>query len=84
MKEKNEIQCNVKNCIYNERGCSCNLERVSISKGSGKHHYCKSYLPLNEEEKQDNNSNVESGEEYFDFNDFVSDITVDISDNVEE
>ncbi len=87
---KNDINegiiCNVKNCVYNEKGANCNLERVTISKGDGEHHYCKSFLPLNDEdEKQESaNSNVESSDEYFDFNDLISDITVDISSSEED
>lgn len=76
----NGINCNVKNCVYNEKGCNCNLEKVTISQGKGDNHYCKSYIPFYEDnEKKSSNNNIESNEEYFDFNDLIGDISVDIN-----
>ena len=79
------ISCNVKECIYNEKGCNCNLDKVSISKGIGDEHYCKSFIPLheerdydfpleNEERFQSNNHHIESGEEYLNFSQLIEDI----------
>ncbi len=65
------ISCNVSGCVYNEKGCNCNLERVSISKGSGMHHFCKSYIALNDEIEGNKKYNVESGnDEFFGLDDF--------------
>lgn len=71
------ISCNVRNCVYNERGCDCNLERVSISRGNGGNHYCKSYVSLSDNfnlEKQESFINVEASGEYFDFKDLVNNL----------
>lgn len=74
-KDINEgISCNVRNCVYNERGCDCNLERVCISRGEGGHHYCKSYVSLSDDLKPEQEEaliNVEAGDEYFEFKDIV-------------
>ena len=77
------IICNVKNCVYNEKGSNCNLDHVTISKGDGAQHYCKSFVPLVEDQESDKHKheNVESGQdEYFDFDDLISDITVEINE----
>ena len=71
------ISCNVRNCVFNERGCDCNLEKVSISRGEGGHHYCKSYVSLDNDLKIEQNEsliNIESGEEYFDYKDLIDDV----------
>lgn len=75
-KDINEgISCNVRNCVYNEHGCDCNLERVCISRGEGGHHFCKSYISINDEEENTNTTlNVESGEEFFNYKN-LNDIT---------
>lgn len=73
------INCTVKNCVFNEKGCNCNLEKVTISQGDGSHHYCKSYISKNDEDIEDKKEatlNVESGsDEYFDFNDLFNDLS---------
>ena len=71
------ISCNVRNCVYNERGCDCNLDRVCISRGDGGHHYCKSYVSLSDDlkpEQQEALINVEASEEYFDYKDLIEDV----------
>ena len=68
------ICCNVRNCVFNERGCDCNLERVNISRGEGGHHYCKSYVSLSDDlkpEMQEDLINTEAGEEYFDYKNLI-------------
>ena len=84
---KNDINkgiiCNVKNCVFNEKGSNCNLERVTISKGEGEHHFCKSYISNNDSSFQENlqvedklsSSNVEASDEYFSFEDLLNDVT---------
>lgn len=75
------ISCNVKDCIFNEHGCNCNLEKVTISQDSSAHHYCKSFISLTNEDDSVNyksnlssrinvsKTNIEASEEdYFDFN----------------
>ncbi|MBP3344961.1 MAG: DUF1540 domain-containing protein [Clostridia bacterium] len=71
---KHGIDCNVSNCVFNEHGCNCNLERINVSKGKGENHFCKSYIPLEENKKEedsifhDSPSSIESSpsiEEYF-------------------
>lgn len=82
------ISCNVKGCIFNEDSQGCNLDKVSISKGDGNHHFCKSYIPFQDEneykfpfEKQECiTDNIESSEEYFDFGDLMEDIENKIDD----
>lgn len=37
------VCCNVKDCVHNENGCDCSLKKITVSKGSGEHHFCKSY-----------------------------------------
>ena len=59
------ISCNVSGCVYNEKGCNCNLERVSISKGNGSHHFCKSYISLNDEVDEPRKYNIESANDEF-------------------
>jgi len=77
-KDINEgISCNVRNCVFNERGCDCNLERVCISRGDGGHHYCKSFVSLRDDiipEKQESLINTEASVEYFDYKDLIDDI----------
>ena len=71
------ISCNVRNCVYNERGCDCNLERVCISRGDGGNHYCKSYVSLSDDlkpEKEENLTNIEASEEYFDYKELIEDV----------
>lgn len=71
------ITCNVKNCVFNEHGCDCNLERVQISRGEGGHHYCKSYVSLSDDlkpELQESLVNIESSEEYFDYKELIEDV----------
>ena len=71
------ISCNVRNCVYNERGCDCNLERVCISRGEGGHHYCKSYVSLSDDlkpEAQESLINIEASDEYFDYKDLIEDV----------
>ena len=63
------IICNVKNCVFNEKGCNCNLDRVTISKGDSEHHYCKSFISKDSNEIDDQNNlinsnlNIESADE---------------------
>lgn len=63
------IICNVKNCVFNEKGCNCNLERVTISRGESEHHYCKSFISKDIDESDNHNNfgnsniNVESSNE---------------------
>ena len=63
------IICNVKNCVFNEKGCNCNLERVTISRGESEHHYCKSFISKEDSEAEKQNDlinsdfNVESSDE---------------------
>lgn len=75
------ISCDVSGCVFNEHGCNCNLDKVSISKGSGLNHYCKSYIPLNDENEYkkplSSIDNVESGDEYFNFGELMKDIEKD-------
>lgn len=71
------ITCNVRNCVFNEHGCDCNLERVCISRGDGGHHYCKSYVSLNDDlktEEQESLINVEASNEYFDYKELIEDV----------
>jgi len=79
------IACNVKDCVFNEHGCNCNLDKVTISKGSGENHYCKSFIPLedekeydfpleNEERFQSHHNDIESGEEYFNFGELIDEV----------
>ena len=83
------ISCNVKGCVFNERGQGCNLDKVSISKGTGENHYCKSYIPLEDEreykfplenEERFHSQNVESSEEYFDYGQILEDIGENLED----
>ena len=54
MKEmQHGINCNVSGCVFNEKGCNCNLERISISKGMGENHYCRSYIPLHDKKEDE-------------------------------
>ena len=71
------ICCNVKSCVFNERGSDCNLEKVCISRGEGGNHYCKSYVSLRDDlkpEKENDLINVEAGEEYFDYKELIEDV----------
>lgn len=77
------INCNVKNCVFNESGKGCNLDKVTISKGTGENHFCKSFISLEDEneynfplenEERFHTNNVESGEEYIDYGDVLDDI----------
>lgn len=74
------ISCNVKRCVFNELGQGCNLDKVSISQGTGEHHFCKSFIPLDNEDVQEsttsnNIDNTESSKEsYIDFGELISDI----------
>lgn len=76
----NGIVCNVKDCVFNEKGCNCNLEKVTISQGDIGHHYCKSFISQTNEEDNSvyksnlssriniTKTNIEASEEdYFDF-----------------
>lgn len=83
------IACNVKGCVFNEKGQGCNLDKVTISKGSGEHHFCKSYISLDDEneynfplenEERFHSKNVESGEEYFNFGELMDDIEEKLDD----
>ncbi len=45
------VRCNVRDCVYNEKGCNCNKLVIDVSQGNGElmpngeqKHYCKSYL----------------------------------------
>ncbi len=84
------IICNVKNCVFNEKGTNCNLERVTISKGEGKEHFCKSYISSETSNSNLDNINIEAGnditinensssnineEEYFNFDDLLEDVS---------
>lgn len=43
------VCCNVCDCVHNENGCDCNLNKITVSKGTENgHHYCKSYACKNE------------------------------------
>ena len=61
------INCNVSNCVYNERGCNCNLERVCVSKGEGDGHFCRSYIPLVDKKEEETiyHDDSSSLDEYF-------------------
>ena len=63
------INCNVSNCVYNERGCNCNLDRVSVSKGEGDEHFCRSYIPLVDKKEEETiyHNDSPSIDEYFSF-----------------
>lgn len=79
----NRICCNVKNCIFNEQGKDCNLDKVTISKGNGENHFCKSFISLNENNVEENKKNtqqnyIESADEYFDYGEILDDIQDDI------
>lgn len=81
MKNNNEcnngVRCNVNECVYNEKGCSCNKEVIDVSIGDGEKmpnglqkHFCKSFI--SKENKCDCHpcdchaqANVEADEEYF-------------------
>lgn len=48
------VDCNVTECIYNEKGCNCNRSKIEVSVGdsgpmpSGEMpHFCKSYICKN-------------------------------------
>ena len=61
------INCNVSDCVFNERGCNCNLERISISKESGESHICRSYIPFEDKKEGTTilNNSPSSYEDYF-------------------
>lgn len=46
------VCCNVKDCVHNENGCDCNLKQITVSKGTGDHHFCKSYCCCTEASKE--------------------------------
>ena len=83
------ISCNVKGCVFNEHGQGCNLDKVTISKGMGENHYCKSYIPLDdkdnnktksEKEKHCSLQNVENNAEYFNYEELFEEIEDKIED----
>lgn len=48
------VRCNVKECVYNEKGCNCNKMVIDVSQGNGEPmqngqmpHYCKSFIEKN-------------------------------------
>lgn len=48
------VRCNVRTCVYNEKGCNCNKLVIDVSQGSGelmengeKAHFCKSFIDRN-------------------------------------
>lgn len=53
MKEKinSGVRCNVKDCVYNQKGCECNKLIIDVSMGNFTDspnvetpHFCKSYV----------------------------------------
>ena len=45
------VRCNVKDCVYNEKGCNCNKDVIDVSLEDGEpmpngeqKHYCKSFI----------------------------------------
>lgn len=48
------VCCNVKDCVYNEKGCNCNKMKIDVSLGDGEcmpngeqKHFCKSFVDKN-------------------------------------
>lgn len=67
------VRCNVNNCVYNEKGCSCNKEEIEVSLGDGEpmpngiqKHFCKSFISRDKCAYHSSRRNVEASEEYFD------------------
>lgn len=53
-KKNSGVRCNVKDCVYNERGCDCNKLVIDVSTGEKSYlpndttpHFCKSYICKN-------------------------------------
>ena len=49
------VRCNVKTCVYNDKGCNCNKLVIDVSQGDGepmpngeKAHFCKSFISKEE------------------------------------
>lgn len=80
---KKVIACNVTSCVFNENGQNCNLVKITISKGRGQSHFCKSFISF--ENEKDYNRPIENSEgaqkraddceeEYFDYGELMNDI----------
>ncbi len=55
------VSCNVCDCVYNEKGCNCNREKIEVSQGNKSYlpddetpHFCKSYICKDDCQNKDN------------------------------